>query len=61
MIANAYPECEIVEEIPTGEQYAMAVSKDNPALLSALDEALATEVENGTVDDLYEEYISGKE
>ena len=39
----------------------MAVSKDNPALLSALDEALATEVENGTVDDLYEEYISGKE
>ncbi len=60
MIANAYPECEIIEEVPTGEQYAMAVSKKNPALLAALDEALAAEFANGTVDDLYEEYISGK-
>lgn len=61
MVANSYPECEIIEEIPTGEQYAIAVSKENPALLEALNEQLAALKEEGFLDDLYARYFEEAE
>lgn len=57
MVANAYPDCEIIEEIPTGEQYAIAVSKENPALLEALNEQLAALDEEDFLDELYARYF----
>lgn len=60
MVSHSYPECTIIEEIPTGEQYAMAVSKDNVALREAIDEALAALADDGTIDSIYERYISGE-
>ena len=61
MIAHAYPECVLLEEVPTGEQYAIAVSKDNPALTEAINEALQGIVEDGTYDELYASYFSSEE
>jgi polar amino acid transport system substrate-binding protein len=48
---------EIAEEIPTNELYGFAVAPDNDALREAMDEALATIKEDGTLDELYEKYF----
>jgi polar amino acid transport system substrate-binding protein len=48
---------EIVEEIPTMELYGFAVAPDNDALREAMNEALATLKEDGTIEDLYDEYF----
>ena len=48
---------EIIEEIPTNELYGFAVAPDNDALREAMNEALATLKEDGTMDSLYEEYF----
>ena len=48
---------EIAEEIPTNELYGFAVAPDNDALREAMDEALGTIKEDGTLDALYEEYF----
>ena len=50
---------EIVEEIPTNELYGFPVAPDNDALREAMNEALATIKEEGTIDDLYAEYFNG--
>jgi polar amino acid transport system substrate-binding protein len=48
---------EIVAQIPTGEQYGFAVSKDNPELLAAIDEALADIKADGTYNDIYQKWF----
>ena len=48
---------EIVQEIATNELYGFAVAPDNDALREAMNEALATIKEDGTLDDLYEQYF----
>jgi polar amino acid transport system substrate-binding protein len=48
---------EIIEEIATNELYGFAVAPDNDALREAMNEALATIKEDGTLDGLYEEYF----
>lgn len=48
-IKMSYSDLEIVEEIPTGEQYGIAVSKDNPGLLAAVNAALAQMQEDGSM------------
>ena len=48
---------EIAEEIPTGEFYGFAVGPDSPNLLAAINDALATVVENGTYEEIYGEYF----
>lgn len=58
MIANAYPDCVILEEIPTGEQYAFAVSKENAALREAVNKALQEVRDDGTYDELYDAYFT---
>jgi len=52
---------EIIEEIPTEEFYGFAVAPDNDALREAMNEALATIKEDGTIADLYAEYFEGAE
>jgi len=48
---------EIVAEIPTGEQYGFGVSKDNPELLKALNEALQKVKDSGKYAEIYEKWI----
>ena len=48
---------EIVEEIATNELYGFAVAPDNDGLREAMNGALATLKEDGTLDGLYEEYF----
>jgi polar amino acid transport system substrate-binding protein len=48
---------EIAEEIPTEELYGFAVAPENDALREAMNEALTTLKEDGTIEALYEEYF----
>ena len=52
MIKDAYQNAEIVATSATGEEYAIVVSKDNPKLTEAINEALKKLQENGTIDEL---------
>ena len=61
MIAESFSDLEVVEEIPTGEQYGIAVSKDNPGLLAAINEALATVEEDGTMDEIKQKWFGTTE
>jgi polar amino acid transport system substrate-binding protein len=47
----------IVKEIPTGEQYGFGISKDNPELLKAFNEAMAKVKESGEYDAIYEKWF----
>jgi polar amino acid transport system substrate-binding protein len=49
---------EIAEEITTNELYGFAVAPDNDALREAMNEALTTIKEDGTIEDLYDQYFS---
>ena len=49
---------EVVEEIETEELYGFAVAPDNDALREAINEALATLKEDGTIEELYDEYFA---
>jgi len=48
----------IVKEIATGEQYGFAVSKDNPDLLKAINDALAKVKASGEYKTLYDKYFA---
>ena len=50
---------EIIEEIPTNELYGFAVAPDNDALREAMNEALVTIKEDGTLEELYAKYFDG--
>lgn len=57
-VKTAYSDCQVIKEIPTGEQYAIAVSKDNPQLTAALNKALQTLKDNGSYDQLATKWLS---
>ena len=57
MIAESFSDLEVVEEIPTGEQYGIAVSYDNPGLKDAINDALAQIEEDGTMDELKQKWF----
>lgn len=61
MLAQSFSDLKILEEIPTGEQYAIAVSKDNPGLLDAINDALAQIEEDGTMDELKQKWFGTTE
>jgi polar amino acid transport system substrate-binding protein len=48
---------EIAAEIPTNELYGMALSKENTALLDAVNNALVEMKGDGTITDLYQKYF----
>jgi polar amino acid transport system substrate-binding protein len=52
---KGYNDCKILEVIPTGEQYGIAVNKDNAALTAAIDAALTEMESDGTMAKLAEE------
>lgn len=61
MLAQSFSDLKILEEIPTGEQYAIAVSKDNPGLLAAINDALAQVEEDGTMDEIKQKWFGTTE
>lgn len=52
LVNTSYTDCEISVEIPTGEQMGIGVSKDNPNLTKALNDALSQIKDDGTMDEL---------
>jgi polar amino acid transport system substrate-binding protein len=48
---------EIVEEIATNELYGYAISKENPGLVQAVNDALQTLKDDGTITELYQQYF----
>lgn len=56
-VSTLYTNTHIVESIATGEQYGIAVSKDNPELLEAINEAMVKIKENGTFDKIFLKYF----
>ena len=57
MLAQSFSDLTILEEIPTGEQYGIAVSYDNPGLKDAINDALAQIEEDGTMDELKQKWF----
>lgn len=53
----SFTDCEVSVDIPTGEQYGIVVSKDNPALTKAINDALAEMQEDGTMASLKEKWF----
>jgi polar amino acid transport system substrate-binding protein len=47
----------ILESVPTGEQYGIGVAKDHPALLAAINSALAKIKADGTLQQIYSKWI----
>lgn len=58
MLADAYTDAEVVKNVATGEEYAVAVSKDNAGLLEAINKAIAELQADGTIDDLTTKWLS---
>lgn len=58
MVNGSYTDAWIVENIATGEEYGVAVSKDNPELTEQLNAVLQEMLDDGTIDALIEEYMS---
>jgi ABC-type amino acid transport substrate-binding protein len=56
-VSGEYDDCEILDVIATGEQYGIAINKDNDALREAINAALADMEDDGTMDELKETWI----
>ena len=52
MLTNSFSDLDVIEEIATGEQYGIAVSKDNPNLTKAINKALEDIKSDGTMDSI---------
>jgi polar amino acid transport system substrate-binding protein len=48
---------EIATTIPTNELYGIAISKENPELLDAVNQALTELKDDGTIQELYDKYL----
>lgn len=48
---------EVIETIDTDENYGLALPQDNPELKEAVDQALATIIEDGTYEDIFLKYF----
>ncbi|MBQ9001573.1 MAG: amino acid ABC transporter substrate-binding protein [Eggerthellaceae bacterium] len=56
-LADAYKDARVVKTIATGEEYAIVISKDNKALTTAVNDALAKIASDGTLDTLIKQYM----
>lgn len=56
-IKIAYGDCRVVEEVPTGEQYGIVVSKENPKLTEAIDKAIDELKADGTFAQIQEKWF----
>ncbi|MGI6230279.1 MAG: amino acid ABC transporter substrate-binding protein [Tractidigestivibacter sp.] len=57
LISQSFTDLEIAEEIPTGEQYGIAISKDNPNLTKAINQALQDMNDDGTMAELQQTWF----
>lgn len=57
-VAGEYKDMKVLEVIPTGEQYGVIVSKENPGLTAAINQALADMTADGTMEKLVAEWLS---
>jgi polar amino acid transport system substrate-binding protein len=55
------PKLQVVEQVETGEEYAIAVSKDNPGLTAAINEALGELYADGTYAQIFTKYFPDQE
>ena len=58
LIKSTYSDLKVFESIATGDEFGIAVSKDNPALTKKLNEVLAELKKDGTIDQLVEKWLS---
>ena len=56
LVATSFSNEQVIKQISTGEEYAIAVNKDNTALLDAVNDSIAKLTEDGTVDELMTKY-----
>lgn len=54
---QSYTDCKVSIQIPTGEQYGIVVSKDNPGLTAAINQALQELKDDGTMDSLEQKWF----
>ncbi|MEZ5170584.1 MAG: basic amino acid ABC transporter substrate-binding protein [Acidimicrobiia bacterium] len=59
--ANQDDSVTVTETFPTGEQYGFAASKDNQALIDAVNEQLEALRGDGTYDEIFQEWFPGGE
>ncbi|MDO4848807.1 MAG: ABC transporter substrate-binding protein [Coriobacteriia bacterium] len=52
LCSQSFTDCKVAIEVPTGEQYGIVVSKDNPGLTQKINDALAELEADGTIADL---------
>lgn len=57
MLDTSYTDAQVVLEVATGEEYAAAVSKDNPELTAAINASLKNLKDNGTIDALIDKWF----
>ncbi len=57
-LKTAYQDAQIIQETPTGEQYGLAINKDNVALQEAINKALAEMRADGTYQKLYDQWFT---
>jgi polar amino acid transport system substrate-binding protein len=55
------PDLQVVEQVDTGEQYAIAVNKENTALKDAINGALSEMFEDGTYAEIFKKYFPKQE
>jgi len=60
IVRNPERDAEIVQEIPTGEQYGIGVSKESSELLNALNDALASVTRSGEYARIYRKWFSAE-
>jgi polar amino acid transport system substrate-binding protein len=51
------PDLQVVEQVETGEEYAIAVNKENTALLTAINDALQEIFDDGTYAGIFRKYF----
>ena len=56
-VEDSEGDLEIIEEFPTEELYGIVIPEDSDPLVEAVNEALATVKEDGTLDEIYQEWF----
>ena len=56
LTATSFDNEQVIKLISTGEEYAIAVNKENPELKDAINDTIAKFTEDGTIDALMEKY-----
>lgn len=58
LIEKSYPDLKVFESIATGDEFGIVVSKDNPELTKAINQALLELEEDGTIEELMNKWLA---